>query len=93
MNLFIHTLIFIAISGFLLSLIISRHKENNLSLIAWLTPGVSGLVSIIFIAVWLMKGAEPLNIKDLIIFKSSDYEFLLDFYFDKITALTQSIIP
>jgi NADH:ubiquinone oxidoreductase subunit 5 (subunit L)/multisubunit Na+/H+ antiporter MnhA subunit len=87
MNLLIHTLILIPIIGFLLSLLISQQKENSISLIAWLTPGINSLLSILFVTAWLVKGAVPLNIKDLLIFKSSDYEFLLDFYFDKITAV------
>lgn len=87
MHYFINLFLLIPFLGFLLSILISQKNENLLSLIAWFTPFLSGLLSIIFIFIWASKGFTPLNLKEVELFSSDHYVFLVDFYFDNITAV------
>lgn len=83
----LHYFILIPIIGFFLSLIIPEKKEGLLS---WTTFGIVGIHFLgaqVFIVAWAIAGFPTLDFKDLVLFKSPDYEFFLDFSFDKITAV------
>jgi NADH-quinone oxidoreductase subunit L len=87
MNLILHFFILIPVAGFLISLIIPSKKENVISWQAFSTVGLHHLVAVVFIAYWLLNGRHVINLKDVVVFQTDDYEFFLDFYFDKITAV------
>ena len=40
-----------------------------------------------FLLYWLIQGHPIFDYKDLVLYKSPDYEFFIDFYFDSITAV------
>jgi NADH:ubiquinone oxidoreductase subunit 5 (subunit L)/multisubunit Na+/H+ antiporter MnhA subunit len=42
---------------------------------------------LLYVIGWVVAGHVPVNVKELVIYRSSGYEFFLDLYFDKITAL------
>ncbi len=86
-NPYIHIFIFIPLIGFSLSFLIPSKKEILLSRIAFLTAGINVLCLIVFISLWLYQGAASLDIKDLILYQTHGYEFQLDFYFDRISAV------
>lgn len=87
MNQFINLFLFIPILGFVFSLLVPEKRENTLSRIAFITTGAYLLSLVIFIAFWLVAGMPHLNLKDIFLYKSDNYDFLLDFYFDKVTAV------
>jgi NADH-quinone oxidoreductase subunit L len=87
MTTFMHIFLALPLFGFLLSLIVPNKKESLISGIAFTTVGVQFVSSIAFIIYWLATGAQALNIKDIAIYQTEHYEFFIDFYFDKITAV------
>ncbi len=83
----LHYFILIPMVGFFISLTIPGKREGLLS---WSTFGIVGIHMLsaqVFIVAWAISGFPTLDFKDLVLFKSSDYEFFLDFSFDKITAV------
>ncbi|MES2837771.1 MAG: proton-conducting transporter membrane subunit [Bacteroidota bacterium] len=79
--------ILIPILGFLLSLVIPKSKEKLISWLSFTTIGVHFTFFIVFLIIWLLNGFQVLNLKDFVLFKTDNYEFYIDFYFDKIVAV------
>lgn len=77
----------IPLTGFAISLIVPKHRETLISWIAFLTPAIHFVTVLAFIAIWILQGYPPLDIKEIVLLKTSGYEFFIDFYFDKITAV------
>ncbi|MCF8257669.1 MAG: hypothetical protein K9J06_08955 [Flavobacteriales bacterium] len=73
--------------GTLLSLLIPGRSEKWLSRNAIFTTGLQLVGAVALIALWAWKGSPDLNIKELVIYRTKGYEFYLDFYFDRITAV------
>jgi NADH-quinone oxidoreductase subunit L len=86
MNLLLNLLIIIPLSGFLLSLLIPRKREDLISMIAFGTVGLHLIAFLVFFVLWLEHGHLILNLKDMVLLKTKTYEFFVDFTFDKITA-------
>jgi len=86
MNNILHFFIFIPIAGFLLSLLVGYKKERALSWVATLTLGTQMLFGIPFVVFWLLSNHPNLNLADIVLYENNEYQFLVDFYFDKITA-------
>ena len=42
--------------------------------------------SLVFIVYWFWNGHPSLNLKEIVLFNTTGYEFFVDFYFDTITA-------
>jgi NADH-quinone oxidoreductase subunit L len=80
---------FIAIPflGFILSLLFGKRQEKILSGIATFTTGIHFLVVSAFVLYWLFQEMPFINIKEITLFKSKEYEFFIDFYFDRVTAV------
>lgn len=87
----LHIFLFIPIAGFIISLIIPEKKEILLSRISFTTIGMQLFSTIIFLTFWFLNNHPTLNVKDIVLFKSNEYEFYLDFCFDKITAVYLSV--
>jgi NADH-quinone oxidoreductase subunit L len=79
--------IFIPLLGLIISLFIPNKKETSLSWVAFLTVGINLFSLSIFVIYWLFNQYPILNLKEVTIFESKEYEFLLDLYFDKITVV------
>lgn len=68
-------------------MVLPRKKEK---LISWLAIGTTGIHlagGFIFIIYWLINGNPILDIKHIVLYKSPSFEFFIDFYFDKTTAV------
>ena len=78
--------IFVPLLGFLASLLVSGKREILLSRIAFYTAGINLASLVVFSVFWLGAGHPSLNIREIVLYHSEGYEFLLDFYYDKITA-------
>lgn len=87
MSLFIQIFIFIPIIGFILSLLIPKQKETLISRTVFATVGLHFITFLGFVVYWLINGHQTLNLSEIVLFKSKEYEFLIDFCFDKITAM------
>lgn len=86
MNTLLHIFILVPFLGFIVSLI-SKNREKYISFIALSTVGIQLTGAFLFVLFWVFTGFPVLDIKDLVIFDSHDYEFFIDFGFDKITAV------
>jgi NADH-quinone oxidoreductase subunit L len=86
MNTILQLFIIIPLVGFLISLLIPGSKETLMSRVAFGTVGLHLLLFQVFAVYWLWNGHPALNLKEIVLYKTSGYEFFVDFYFDKITA-------
>ena len=79
--------ILVPLLGFVVSLLIPGKKEDIISWAAFSSVGLHLFGATLFLAYWLTNGHPTLNIKDIVLYQTSDYSFFIDFYFDKITAV------
>ena len=87
MTSFLHIFIIVPVLGFLISLVIPGKKENLISWTAFFTVGLHLVTALSFTAYWLLHGYPTLNVKDIVVYKVTGYEFFIDFTFDKISAV------
>lgn len=73
--------------GFVISIFLPEKNEKIISGIAFGTVFIEFLGLLVFIIVWLFNGSEDLNLKEITLLKTDHYEFFIDFYFDKISAV------
>ena len=66
----LHIFILLPIAGFLISLLLPAKKENWLSSAAFITVGLHLLAAIVYIAYWAVNKHKPLNLKDIVVFKT-----------------------
>lgn len=83
----ISAFVLIPLIGFLISLLLSGKNERPLSRLALITVSVQLIGVTGYIVYWIIQGMHPLNIRELDIYNDGEYQFLLDFYFDSITAV------
>jgi NADH:ubiquinone oxidoreductase subunit 5 (subunit L)/multisubunit Na+/H+ antiporter MnhA subunit len=86
LNSILHFFVFIPLVGFLVSLLVKDGKEKTLSHVATATIGIQMLFGIPFVMYWLFSNHPNLNLKDITVYENEEYQFFIDFYFDKITA-------
>jgi NADH-quinone oxidoreductase subunit L len=84
---YIQIFILIPLIGFFISLVVKQSREKWLSAIAYTTAGLQLILFLPFLGYWLIQGAPVLNLKEFALYESSDYVFLVDFFFDEITAV------
>ncbi|MDB5246955.1 MAG: hypothetical protein JWQ40_1349 [Segetibacter sp.] len=77
--------------AFLASMVISKNKEKLISGIAITTTGIHATGSLIFIVYWIINGYPVLDIKHLVLYKTAAFEFVINFYFDKTTAVFATV--
>ncbi|MCX8486586.1 MAG: proton-conducting transporter membrane subunit, partial [Crocinitomicaceae bacterium] len=70
-----------------MSLFIPKKKENALSILAYTSVGLQLLVSIFFTYQWASHGFHEINLKEFSVYQNGNYDFYLDFYFDKLTMV------
>lgn len=73
--------------GFLVSLMLPEKKEAAISWLAFGTVLLQLIGLSVFIVFWVINGANDLNLKEISVLKTANYEFFVDFYFDKIAAV------
>ncbi|MBL7836073.1 MAG: hypothetical protein JNM67_01025 [Bacteroidetes bacterium] len=79
--------IIVPATGLLLSLILKPTQEILLSRLAFYTSGITCLFTLMYSAFWLIGGHTPVNLSEVVIYRSKEYEFLIDLYFDYITSV------
>ena len=86
MDFYLQLFVLIPLIGFILTIVI----PNNEKIISWIslsTVGIHLLFSIGFVAYWLFNKYIPIDLKEFSIYKSDGYNFFIDLYFDKISAV------
>ena len=73
--------------GFLFSFILPEKKESALSWTAFLTVITQLVLLTGFIIYWIINGANDLNLYEATLVKTNHYEFFIDFFFDKVSAV------
>jgi NADH-quinone oxidoreductase subunit L len=87
MNFLVQIFVVVPLLGFLASLLAPAHNERLISRVALFTMGLNGLGVLAFAAVWLFASYPVLDTRSFSLFRSSGYEFYLDFYFDRNTLV------
>ncbi|MFK6999805.1 proton-conducting transporter transmembrane domain-containing protein [Flavobacterium oreochromis] len=79
--------VLIPFAGFFISFWLPEKKESWLSRTALSTVLIQLLALTIFLFYWGLKGAKPFNLFEVSLVKTNHYEFFIDFFFDKVTAV------
>lgn len=79
--------IILPVAGYLISLCIPSRREGLISAVAYTSVGIHLLLATLFVGAWVINGFPTLNIKEIELYNIEDYNFFIDFYFDKITAV------
>lgn len=87
MNYLLNLIILIPLLGFIINILTPKHHEKMLSYTAFITIVLHLLVFILFGIYWVYMGFQPINLKEISLLKSNEYEFFIDLYFDKITVV------
>ena len=82
-----HILILLPVLGFVISLLIPKASETWISRAAFGTFGLYFVGLLAFLGLWIFQGHPVLNLKELVLFKSTGYEYFVDLYFDHISAV------
>lgn len=83
----LYLLILVPLFGFLISLVIPSQKEEFISMIAFASVGITLVSCLAFLLYWLGSGSPSLNFREVSLYQSLGYDFFLDFYFDKTSAV------
>ena len=79
--------ILIPLLGFIISIVVPRRYEKQISQSAFITTGIQLLLAQVFVIIWAFSNFPVYNIKEFVLFKTSNYEFFVDLYFDKVSAV------
>ena len=87
----LYIFILIPLIGFLVSVLFNKKNEKAISYTAFLTSGLFFFSILIFFINWLLNGHVIIDLRnlneDISIYKTTTYEFYIDLFFDKITAV------
>jgi NADH-quinone oxidoreductase subunit L len=72
---------------FVISLFLSERAESQFSLLSLASVSLQLLGITGYIIYWIIVGMQAVNIPELELYRSREYQFLLDFYFDGVTAV------
>lgn len=87
-NLIISSFVLIPLIGFILSLLFSGKNEKGLSRLSFFMVSLQLITVTAYIFYWLfLEKGKPINIREFIVYRNEDYQFLIIFYFDKVTAV------
>ena len=84
---FIHLFILLPFVSFFLSLLIPKKNEQALSVLAYTSVGIQFFTALIFSVIWIINKMPVINLKEFSVYQASNYDFFIDFYFDKITLV------
>lgn len=73
--------------GFLITVFLPEKNEKLISGVAFGAVFIQFLGIIMFCLYWILNDSPDLNLKEITLFSTSHYEFFIDFYFDRITAV------
>lgn len=79
--------VLLPLAGFFISLFIPEKNEDLISTISFSAVGLHLTGVILFIVYWLFSGQPVLSHNYLTLYQTTDYDFFIDLYFDRITAV------
>ncbi len=82
---FVHGYLGLPIASFLISLFLPVKKEGALSVLSYSTAFLQLLLVCLFTGFWIFQGAEPIQFKEISVYRSENYDFFIDFLVDKLT--------
>ncbi len=85
-TIFLRGLVLLPVLTFLVTLFIKEKSEALLSRVVNLSVGLHLATLLCFVTAWIIGGHPILDEKDIVLFKNAEYEFFIDFYFDRVTA-------
>jgi NADH-quinone oxidoreductase subunit L len=91
MLVFLNICILIPVIGFMISVILPPKREALISHFASGTLIIQGLAFLGLLASWIINGFPKIDLKEIVLFEVTDYEFFIDFTFDKITAVYAAV--
>jgi NADH:ubiquinone oxidoreductase subunit 5 (subunit L)/multisubunit Na+/H+ antiporter MnhA subunit len=84
----LHIFLLIPFIGLIVnSIAVKPSSERILSGVAFTAVGLTLLSIVLFTGFWLLQGMPVYSIRDISLYRSLHYDFYLDFYFDRITAV------
>ncbi len=84
----LHIFLLIPFAGLVINAIFVKiTNEKLLSGVAFAAVGINLMVLLFFVGFWLSEGMPVYTIRDISLYRSENYDFYLDFYFDKITVV------
>jgi NADH:ubiquinone oxidoreductase subunit 5 (subunit L)/multisubunit Na+/H+ antiporter MnhA subunit len=87
MEVFIHLFILLPFVSFFASLLIPKKNEQALSVLAYTSVGIQFFSALVFSVIWIINKMPAINLKEFSVYQTSNYDFFIDFYFDKITLV------
>ena len=87
MQTIIQYFIILPLIGFFISVLLPKHNEKLISNISIYSVGIHFISFAVFVLYWLSNGHQTIDFKNIVLFKSTGYEFFIDFCFDKITVV------
>ncbi len=87
MEKFIYLFLLLPVFGFLVTMSIKSTHESYLSKVAFFTVGLSLVSALGFIAYWVWNSFPVFSIGAISLYKNQSYDFFLEFYFDRVTAV------
>lgn len=87
MDHFLHYFLLLPVLGFVVTMLLPEKREKAISNVAFITVFLQLFGLIVFIIAWIVNGFPELNLNEISLFKTDHYEFFIDFYFDKVTAV------
>jgi NADH-quinone oxidoreductase subunit L len=87
MQLALQFFILIPLAGFVISLLIPEKNEDLISTVSFSMVGLNLGSFTLFLIYWLLSGYPTLDHNYITLYQTTDYDFFIDLYFDKITAV------
>ncbi|MBY0425277.1 MAG: hypothetical protein K2Q22_06550, partial [Cytophagales bacterium] len=87
MTIFLKLFILIPLIGLVCSFLLPPKEEKIISWAAFIIVGAHFFSALFFLAYWLTNGLPTLQLKETVLIKTHEYEFFIDFFFDKVTAV------
>jgi NADH:ubiquinone oxidoreductase subunit 5 (subunit L)/multisubunit Na+/H+ antiporter MnhA subunit len=72
---------------FIISLFLPKYNEKWISGYALTVLAVHFIASAAFVIYWMVQGSEWINIKEFSVYRSEDFDFYIDFFFDHVSAV------
>jgi NADH-quinone oxidoreductase subunit L len=87
MNNLLNFFILFPILGFLINVLSPRKNEKFITWTAITTVSLNLGLFVFFIIQWVIGEFKSINLREVTVIKSKEYEFFIDLYFDKITVV------
>ncbi|MFO0358447.1 MAG: proton-conducting transporter membrane subunit [Sphingobacteriaceae bacterium] len=87
MQTLIQLFVLLPVIGFIINTLLPRKNEKLIANTAIYSVGLHFIGFIAFVIYWLFNGHPSFDFKNIVIFQSGDYNFFIDFCFDKITVV------